>query len=217
MIAVILGFALYSVGAPTPGLTADGPPEPRSSLPEGCELAEVRDLFDGFFAAVNAGDEASALRYIAPEPELNGFGVGIEASRRWLLRSRNPERVYGHFAAAAQRGQRLAMLGGAVSAANPGALLSGPFRRPEAGPTADDPVVAVSFQFRLTQPGHPVMQPSGKGGIDCATGQFYIWVMRIGPPPEPEPGVRGARPCGNKGRLDAADPPPNPVLCHLTG
>lgn len=204
----------YSSSDPPSGWAASGSGEAGPPLPEGCQLYQVRNLFEGFFEAVNTRDELDALRYIAPRPELNGFGIGMGPTKRWMLRSRDPETVYRHFAARAREGQRLSLLGASVSVVNPGALHSGPFRRPESGPTAGDPVVGLSFQFGLRQPGQPVLQPGGKGGIDCPTGQFYVWVMQIAPPPEPVPGVVGARPCGNKPRVDATHPPKTPVMCQ---
>lgn len=182
-----------------------------SGLPEGCEPAQVRAIFEDFTQAVDSERKGVALGFIAAPPEQNGFSVGSPESRGNLLLSKNPKAIYAFFAREAKNGQRLRLLGGDVKPLDPGAIESGPYGRPDEGPVADDPVSAVAFELKMSRPGSPLRQPSGKAGINCASGQFYVWALDFGPPIDKR--YDGVRVCANKPRVTATKPFKNPVMC----
>lgn len=196
----ILGFVALAVAVTAPAASA------RPPLPDGCALPQVQQRLEAFLAAAASGEAERVLPFIAPRGELNGFGIG-SGQRHWL-RSTDPDRVARFVAAQGSAGLRYRFLGGSVDDLEAGQL-SGPWRRPEAGPAADDPVVAFGILARVTQAGRPPRAAIGKGGLDCVSGQFFNWQLAVDPPP-PDP----LRPCGKRPPVDFLDPPRRPIACR---
>lgn len=150
-----------------------------SELPPGCALMDIRRIFTGFLRAVNTQQQESVRNYIAPQPELNWFGVG--QPRKGYLRLEDPRHIARYFTIRANSGQkRLTLRNAEVSPLRPSGVRSGPYKRPANGPGADDPVVAVGFTLEVDAKGMARQNQrsssrGGKAGINCATGQFYIW------------------------------------------
>lgn len=184
---LVLGGCGSNAEPPAPHEAASAEAEARrmvrpisgSDLPPGCSPPEVKRVFDGLLEGANSRDRARVARRIAAQPELVGFILGRDsrsptgASGR---RFRTPSGIYRYFAGQSSRGYRRHLVRATVGTINPGSRPgSGPFRRPAAGTTADDPVVAVGFTVEVTAEGGRLWTQSGKAGINCASGRFYFY------------------------------------------
>lgn len=189
-----------------PGRIAQSPAAQRAvaRLPEGCKPPQVRTLFGRLLSAVDSSDRAAALRYIAPEPELNGFGIYLgPAPGGRQLEARTPPAVYDNLVRMREFGGRLSLLRADVKGPiRPGVgRPAGPFGRPATGPAADDPVAGVEFVLAAGSG-----SASGKGGINCATGRFYAVAMGV------QRAFQKQQLCGGYVHLRDAR---NPVVCIL--
>ena len=202
VVALAFAFGPGGVAAGDPG-----PPKARASLPVGCGVASVTAAYQGLLSAFNRGDRAAALARIAPQGELNDFGVGGPGpGQSWAARS--PADVFAHFAARARGGERLRLLAASVEEVSPGALNnSGPWHHPSRDPANPEPVVGVGFVLRQAGGGGGVLQAVGKSGFNCASGRIYHWTMGF----QREP--RDTRLCGAKPPVNALRPPRHPVTC----
>ena len=166
----------------------------RGDLPEGCRAPQVKTLFSGFLGAINRGDRAVALRYVAPNPELVGFFFGIgRGAHAKRIDARTPDAVYRAFTTIG-RGERFRLLRGAVGAV-------GPFAHDTRYPELHS-LSTAGIDFVL---GVGSRSASGKAGIDCGSGRMYLMPLSVGPglvPPK-------QRVCGGLVRLDAT----RPVVC----
>ncbi|MEK6277318.1 MAG: hypothetical protein AABM29_04820 [Actinomycetota bacterium] len=150
----------------------------------------------GFFAAIDSDDRNAALRFIAPQPELIGFD--ISASGELLLRAESPVAAYRGLRALAKTGNGLSLLGAAVGA-------PGPFPNTRTGEKIDRESAGADFSITAGS-----RFGSGKNGINCETGQFYVWAMNLTPFLRREPLCRDRRPI-SRARLEELRE--NPVVC----
>ena len=189
-------LALCIAGCGSHSENSSGPTTSQSvaDLPEGCQTADVKGLFDGFLGAVNRGDRNAALTYVAPQPELIGvfiaIGRGADAKR---IEARTPAAVYEAFRTIG-RGERFSLLRAAVGPV-------GPFARDTRYPELHS-VVTAGVDFVL---GVGSRSASGKAGIDCTSRRIYMMPVSVGrglvPPRQ--------RICGGYVHLHAS----KPVVC----
>ena len=151
------------------------PDVPKTSLPDGCSFRGVQVLFEDFLDGGNSRDESRLVRRVAPQPELNAFGVdgaGPEGSFSLL---KSPESIYEFFANQSSLGYTRHLRFGEILPITPGSNPSSPFRRPADGPAADDAVISIGFTVDLKKDGESLTAKTGKGGINCTTGQIYVY------------------------------------------
>lgn len=193
MVALLLALSGCGADVPTEPRQPD-PPRARVSLiagdrarseadlPPGCSLPQVRRAFEELLSGANAGDRSRLLGRVASPPELNPFMLGRDSrsptgdARDPRTRLRTPARIWRYFARQSSRGYRRHLLDARVEPVSPGTGRGAdPFRRPAAGPTADDPVVAAGFTIEATDADGLSWNLSGKAGINCASGRFYFY------------------------------------------
>ncbi len=207
--------ALLLVGIGTGGTqAAQSAASPPTPLPPGCSLTQVRSTFDGLFRAANSASVEGVGRYVAPSGELNSFSISDQPdpesprSTRLLL-SANPGKVSSFFARRGDAGYRMQLLQALVDPIERPGALGGPWERPESGPAADDPVVAISIAAKLSRRGLSAKQAGAKVGLNCTTHQFFNWQMYFAAPVE-------LRLCGDKPSVDAGEPAPRRALMCRT-
>lgn len=207
-LVLVCASILLVLGWSSDGPTTKSEAEVVEPLPAGCGLDEVQSLYEGFLSAVNSGNGSATLQYISGQPEQNGFLFADSGSgREWS--SQKPARVARYLVRQAHLGQRLQLLGAGVEGINPGVgPRAGPYHRPAGGPAADDAVAAVGAELKASGGPQAFWQPAGKAGVNCETGQFYIWAMDMGRSP-------GASSICNGQTLDARKPPKRPRMCRL--
>ena len=177
LVAIVLGASAASCGSESGEVAASDQITQRSnaeatSASNPCRAARVEGVFLGLLRGANQRRRSLTLRRLARPPEQNGFGFVTESGS---FESRRPRRIFRYLARRSRRGERLKLLHVRLSKAPSGGAPSGPWARPTQGPTADDPVTAASFKIRLTDRGEDPVVVFGKAGINCATGQFYVW------------------------------------------
>jgi hypothetical protein len=170
--------------APIPAAASEAPYEPlgpgRFPLPRECEPRRLATVVLEFFDALNRGDRR-AMRFISPEPEFSGWGVGESgAGERFLVKAPN-EKLFGYLKRRHEQGERLGRLEIAVGAAPRGT--AGPFSVPGKAPVA-------AFDFELSRSARDLRERgirsqlgSGKAGINCRTGRIFLWVQDWGSTP----------------------------------
>ena len=158
-------------------------------MPGGCAAGQVQARLNGFLGAVNSGNTAKAAGYIAPPSQLEGvtiyYGRGAQAGR---FTARTPRRGYAGFARLVEGGGHLVLLAGMAGS-------PGPFAPEHRRATGENATAGVQFVLGLGG-----LTASGKFGIDCATGQFYEWVMDV------VHGVQREKLCGRYVQLHARKP-----------
>jgi hypothetical protein len=158
-------------------------------MPQGCAPEQIQARLEGFLGAVNTDNAAKATGYIAAPSQLEGvtiyYGRGSQAVR---FSARTPRRAYAGFARLLEGGRHLVLLTGMAGSPGPFA----PEHRRAGGGNA-----TAGVQFVLGLGGRSA---SGKFGIDCATGQFYEWVMDV------VRGVQREKLCGRYVQLHSRKP-----------
>ncbi len=148
--------------------------QPIASLPEGCLTQQVERSFDGLFDAVNVGDRKAALRYISPRNELHAFGVSPSppvGSAGGSSIAQTPSAVYRELSRLARGGRGLSLLAAQVVAPGPlgpQSLSAGRTRLSRKSTAGTDFAIATGSEYG-----------SGKNGINCEKGRFYLWEMAL--------------------------------------
>lgn len=158
-------------------------------MPVGCAAGQIQARLNGFLEAVNTGNAAKATGYFSPPSQLEAvtiyYGRGAQAGR---FAAHTPSRGYAGFARLVEGGEHLVLLAGMAGS-------PGPFAPEHQRATGGNATAAVQFVLGLGG-----RSASGKFGIDCATGQFYEWVMDV------VHGVQREKLCGQYVRLYARKP-----------
>jgi hypothetical protein len=181
-----------------------------SQLPDGCKVDQVRKLLVEFAQTANNDDLQGLVQRISPAPELKGVKVSFGRSRK-SFRSESQKGAASYFLRRSRKGERLRLLSAGVSFVPPGRpeLESGPYSRPSEGPAAEDPVASFGPTYRLRGGKKPLRILSGKGAINCATGQIYILMLQQ----SVVEGVGRIATCGSR-HVSAKNPPRRPVICE---
>lgn len=134
---------------------------PSTTLPAGCKPGQVYERLEGLTRAIGDGDRNEILRYVAPAEELRRFVFTFAGSRgEPRATATTPGEVYVQFMRLA-RGRRVDVIAAAT------------------GPSAPLPIPGVKgagTEFILTI-GDSF--GTGKSGLDCETGRFYMWAMQV--------------------------------------
>jgi hypothetical protein len=168
--------------APVPALASDLPYE--SSDPEGmplpreCEPRRIASVLLEFLEALNHGDHR-ARRFIAPDPEFNGWSVRApDTGERVFVKTPN-SKLFGYLRRRHEQGERLGRLEIAVGPAPTTSL--GPFSGAHGG------APAAAFDFKLSRTASDLRERgirtqlgSGKAGINCRTGRIFLWAQGWG-------------------------------------
>jgi hypothetical protein len=163
-LVAVCGTALASCGGDeadtaTPPVASGNPPS--AALPAGCQPGQAYERLEGLTRAIGDADRDEVLRYVAPAEELRRF-VFTYANSPGESRATatTPSEVYVQFMRLA-RGRKLEVIAVAT------------------GPNAPLPVPGVEgagTEFILTI-GDSF--GTGKSGLDCETGRFYMWAIQV--------------------------------------
>ena len=169
------------VAAPGPDL----PYEPFRSgdfpLPRECEPRRIATVVLEFLEALNHDREAR--RFIATDPEFNGWGVGERRTGEGVSVKTPNSKLFGYLTQRHEQGERLGRLEIAVGPAPTGTTL-GPFQGRHGG------APAAAFDFELSRTASDLRERgirsqlgSGKAGINCRTGRIFLWAQSWGDTP----------------------------------
>ena len=150
-----------------------------SPLRRECEPRRIAATLLEFLDALNHGDRRAA-RFIAPQPEFNGWSVGERHSGDGVFVKAPNERLFGYLRGRHERGERLGRLAIAVAPA-PIGISSGPF----SGTHGGAPAAAFDFELSRTASdlrarGIRIQRGGGKAGINCRTGRIFLWAQGWG-------------------------------------
>jgi hypothetical protein len=171
--------------APVPAAASEAPYEPlrpgRFPLPRECEPRRLATVVLEFFDALNRGDRR-ATRFISPEPEFSAWGMGERGTGDGISVKTPNEKLFGYFKRRYEQRERLGRLEMAVSPARRTSGV-GPFSVP-----GKDPIAAFDFELSriasdLRERGIQSQLGSGKAGINCRTGRFFLWAQVWGDTP----------------------------------
>jgi hypothetical protein len=164
---------------------SDVPYEPLSSggfpLPRECEPRRIATVVLEFLDSLNRGDRR-ARRFIAPEPEFNGWSVTEPGTGERVFVKTPNSKVFGYLRRRHEQGERLGRLEIAVGPAP--TTSTGPF----GGGHGKAPAAAFDFELSCTasdlrERGIRSQLGSGKAGINCGTGRIFLWAQGWGGTP----------------------------------
>jgi hypothetical protein len=172
--------------APVPALASAPPyepfdPENAMPLPRECEPRRIATVVLEFLEALNRGDPR-ARRFIAPDPEFNGWGVGERGTGEGVFVKAPNSKLFGYFRRRHEQRERLGRLEIAVGPAP--STSAGPF----SGGHGNAPAAAFDFELSRTasdlrERGIRRQLGSGKAGINCRTGRIFLWAQAWGMTP----------------------------------
>lgn len=172
--------------APVPALASDQPyepfdPENASPLPRECEPRRIATVVLEFLEALNHGDRR-ALRFIAPDPEFNGWSVGERKTGEGVSVKTPNSKLFGYLRRRREQGERLGRLEIAVGPAP--STSTGPF----SGGHGKAPAAAFDFEISRTasdlrERGIRRQLGGGKAGINCRTARIFLWAQGWGMTP----------------------------------
>jgi hypothetical protein len=171
--------------APVPALASDVPYEPfdpeAMPLPRECEPRRLASVLLEFLEALNHGDRR-ALRFIAPDPEFNGWSVGERGTGEGVSVKSPNSKLFGYLRRRHEQGEQLGRLEIAVGPAPTTSL--GPF----SGGHGNAPAAAFDFEISRTandlrERGIRSQLGRGKAGINCRTGRIFLWAQGWGMTP----------------------------------
>ena len=170
--------AAPAFGAPYEPFRSGGFPLPRE-----CEPRRIATVVLEFLDALNRGDRR-AMRFIAQEPEFNGWGMGERGTGEGVSVKAPNEKLFDYLGQRHEQGERLGRMEIAVGPAP--RTSTGPFSVP-----GKDPIAAFDFALSrrardLRERGIRSQLGSGKAGINCRTGRIFLWGQDWGSTP---PGV----------------------------
>jgi hypothetical protein len=134
-----------------------------------------------FFDALNRGDRR-ALRFIAPDPEFNGWSVRERRTGEGVFVKAPNSKLFGYLRQRHEQGERLGRLEIAIGPAP--STGTGPF----SGGHGKAPAAAFDFELSRTasdlrERGILSQLGSGKAGINCRTGRIFLWAQGWGDTP----------------------------------
>lgn len=140
-------------------IAAGNPSSP--AFPVGCKPGQVYERLKGLTRAIGDGDREEMLRYVAPAEELRRFVFTFANSRgEPRATATTPGEVYLQFKRLA-RGRRLDVIAAATGP-------SAPLPIPGVKGVGTEFILMIGDSFG-----------TGKSGLDCETGRFYLWAMQV--------------------------------------